>query len=165
MSLTIHAFFSAVDMVFLVKFYSWACGFFFAGDKRRSRPSPGRQMARPCGKTDDEENLLMKAIEKDVFYVAYPSLSLEYWGMNLQIVFPGNIPGGQHLALLYDTRCFSTLVELSSLGKCLVRMATKVGSPLYSSSETLVSEDSFFSLQEEIPHLRAGRQMTKKPQL
>ena len=24
-----------------------------------------------------------------------------------------------HLALLYDTWCFSTLVELSSLGKCL----------------------------------------------
>ena len=56
-------------------------------------------MARPCGKTDDEENLLMKAIEKDVFYVAHPPLSLEYWGMNLQIVFPGNVPGGQHLAL------------------------------------------------------------------
>ena len=46
-----------------------------------------------AGKTDDEENLLMKAIEKDVFYVAYPPLSLEYWGMNLQIVFPGNVPG------------------------------------------------------------------------
>jgi hypothetical protein len=46
-------------MVFLVKFYSWACGFFFAGDKRRSRPSPGRQMARPCGKTDDEKAAVM----------------------------------------------------------------------------------------------------------
>ena len=45
-------------------------------------------------------------------------------------VMPDTDPGGQHLALLYDTWCFSTLVELSSLGKCLVRMATKVAPPL-----------------------------------
>jgi hypothetical protein len=49
--------------------------------------------ASSCGKTDGEEILLMMAIEKDVFYVAYPPLSLEYWGMNLRIVFPGNVPG------------------------------------------------------------------------
>jgi hypothetical protein len=35
--------------------------------------------------------------------------------------------GGQHLALLYDTWQLVAIVELSSLGKCLVRMATKVG--------------------------------------
>ena len=46
MSLTIHAFFSAVDMVFLVKFYSWACGFFF----QSARGDP----ASSCGKTDGE---------------------------------------------------------------------------------------------------------------
>ena len=83
-----------------------------------------------AGKTDGEA-VREDRWRKSRFFMmsAHPSLSLEYWGMNLQIVFPGNVPGGQHLALLYDTRCFSTLVELSSLGKCLVRMATKVGSP------------------------------------
>ena len=64
-------------------------------------------MARPCGKTDDEENLLMKAIEKDVFYVVFPALSR-------------------------DLLCISLKERLF-----------------------------LFCQQEEIPHLRAGRQMAR----
>ena len=44
----------------------------------------GRQMARPCGKTDGEENLLMKAIEKDVFYVVFPALSRDLLCISLK---------------------------------------------------------------------------------
>ena len=44
----------------------------------------GRHMARPCGKTDGEENLLMKAIEKDVFYVVFPALSRDLLCISLK---------------------------------------------------------------------------------
>ena len=59
------------------------------------------------------------AYDTRVYYMISPS-------PRTSAVIPAQA-GGQHLALLYDTWQLVAIVELSSLGKCLVRMATKVG--------------------------------------